>query len=58
MNGTCFVDKIEMLEVLISAVQQEQRSFYIILPRHFGKTVIANMIDSLFREYWGEDIIR
>ena len=48
MNGTYFVDKSEMLEELIPALQQEQRFFCITRPRRFGKTVMANMIASFF----------
>ena len=42
MNGTYFVDKSEILEELIPALQQEQRFFCITRPRRFGKTVMAN----------------
>lgn len=37
MNGTYFVDKSEILEELIPALQQEQRFFCITRPRRFGK---------------------
>ena len=48
MNGTYFVDKSEILEELIPALQQEQRFFCITRPRRFGKTVMANMIAAFF----------
>ena len=48
MNGTYFVDKSEILEELIPALQQEQRFFCITRPRRFGKTVMANMIATFF----------
>ena len=48
MNGTYFVDKSEILEELIPAIQQEQRFFCITRPRRFGKTVMANMIAAFF----------
>ena len=48
MSGTYFVDKTEILEELIPALQQEQRFFCITRPRRFGKTVMANMIASFF----------
>lgn len=47
-NGTYFVDKTEILEELIPALQQEQRFFCITRPRRFGKTVMANMIAAFF----------
>ena len=47
-NGTYFVDKSEILEELIPALQQEQRFFCITRPRRFGKTVMANMIAAFF----------
>ena len=47
MNGTYFVDKSEILEELIPALQQEQRFFCITRPRRFGKTIMANMIAAL-----------
>ena len=50
MNGTYFVDKSEILEELIPALQQEQRFFCITLPRRFGKTVMANMIAAFFEK--------
>lgn len=53
MNGTYFVDKSEILEELIPALEQEQRFFCITRPRRFGKTVMANMIAAFF-EYTGE----
>ena len=53
MNGTYFVDKSEILEELIPALQQEQRFFCITRPRRFGKTVMANMIAAFF-EHTGE----
>ena len=43
-----FVDKTELLEELIPALQQEQRFFCITRPRRFGKTVMANMIAAFF----------
>ena len=48
MNGTYFVDKSEILEELIPALQQEQRFFCITRPRRFGKTIMANMIAAFF----------
>ena len=48
MNGTYFIDKTEILEELIPALQQEQRFFCITRPRRFGKTVMANMIAAFF----------
>ena len=36
MNGTYFVDKSEILEELIPALQQEQRFFCITRPRRFS----------------------
>ena len=48
MNGMYFVDKSEILEELIPALQQEQRFFCITRPRRFGKTVMANMIAAFF----------
>ena len=50
MNGTYFVDKSEILEELIPALQQEQRFFCITRPRRFGKTVMANMIAAFFEK--------
>ena len=47
-NGPYFVDKSEILEELIPALQQEQRFFCITRPRRFGKTVMANMIAAFF----------
>ena len=47
-NGTYFVDKSQILEELIPALQQEQRFFCITRPRRFGKTVMANMIAAFF----------
>ena len=49
MNGTYFVDKSEILEELIPALQQEQRFFGITRPRRFGKTVMANMIAAFLK---------
>ena len=49
MNGTYFVDKSEILEELILALQQEQRFFCITRPRRFGKTVMANMIAAFLK---------
>ena len=40
-NGPYFVDKSEILEELIPALQQEQRFFCITRPRRFGKTIMA-----------------
>ena len=54
MNGTYFVDKSEILEELIPALQQEQRFFCITRPRRFGKTIMANMIAAFF-ENTGEN---
>jgi len=48
MNGIYFVDKSEILEELIPALQQEQRFFCITRPRRFGKTIMANMIAAFF----------
>ena len=48
MSGPYFVDKSEILEELIPALQQEQRFFCITRPRRFGKTVMANMIAAFF----------
>ena len=50
MNGIYFVDKTEILEELIPALQQEQRFFCITRPRRFGKTVMANMIAAFFEK--------
>ena len=47
-NGPYFVDKSEILEELIPALQQEQRFFCITRPRRFGKTIMANMIAAFF----------
>ena len=49
-NGVYFVDKSELLEELIPALQQEQRFFCITRPRRFGKTVMANMIAAFFEK--------
>lgn len=49
-NGIYFVDKSELLEELIPALQQEQRFFCITRPRRFGKTVMANMIAAFFEK--------
>ncbi|NBJ00148.1 hypothetical protein D3Z62_08255 [Lachnospiraceae bacterium] len=43
-----FVDKSALLEELIPALGREQRFFCITRPRHFGKTVMANMIGAFF----------
>ena len=51
MNGTYFVDKSEILEELIPALQQEQRFFCITRPRRFGKTVMANMIAAFLGDW-------
>ena len=48
MKGPYFVDKTEILEELIPALEQEQRLFCITRPRRFGKTVMANMIAAFF----------
>ena len=50
MKGTYFVDKSELLEELIPALEQEQRFFCITRPRRFGKTVMANMIAAFFEK--------
>ncbi len=50
MNGIYFVDKSEILEELIPALQQEQRFFCITRPRRFGKTIMANMIAAFFEK--------
>ena len=42
VGQTYFVDKSEILEELIPALQQEQRFFCITRPRRFGKTIMAN----------------
>ena len=47
-NGPYFVDKSEILEELIPALQQEQRFFCITRPRRFVKTIMANMIAAFF----------
>lgn len=47
-KGLYFVDKTELLEELIPALEQEQRFFCITRPRRFGKTVMANMIAAFF----------
>lgn len=47
-NGPYFVDKSQILEELIPALQQEQRFFCITRPRRFGKTIMANMIAAFF----------
>lgn len=49
-NGTYFVDKSEILEELIPALQQEERFICITRPRRFGKTVMANMIAAFFEK--------
>ena len=43
-KGLYFVDKTELLEELIPALEQEQRFFCITRPRRFGKTVMANFL--------------
>lgn len=48
-NGSYFVDKSEILEELIPALQQEQRFFCITRPRRFGKTIMANMIAAFLK---------
>ena len=48
-NGPYFVDKSEILEELIPALQQEQRFFCITRPRRFGKTIMANMMIFIFQ---------
>ena len=50
-KGLYFVDKTELLEELIPALEQEQRFFCITRPRRFGKTVMANMIASFFVKF-------
>ena len=50
MSGNYFVDKTEILEELIPALQQEQRFLCITRPRRFGKTVMANMIAAFFEK--------
>ena len=52
-KGFYFVDKTELLEELIPALEQEQRFFCITRPRRFGKTVMANMIASFFEKSEG-----
>ena len=56
MNGTYFVDKSEILEELIPALEQEQRFFCITRPRRFGKTVMANMIAAFFENTGAESL--
>ena len=50
MKGMYYVDKSEILEELIPALQQELRFFCITRPRRFGKTVLANMIAAFFEK--------
>lgn len=50
MKGMYYVDKSEILEELIPALQQELRFFCITRPRRFGKTVMANMIAAFFEK--------
>ena len=52
-KGLYFVDKTELLEELIPALEQEQRFFCITRPRRFGKTVMANMIASFIEKSEG-----
>ena len=52
-KGLYFVDKTELLEELIPALEQEQRFFCITRPRRFGKTGMANMIASFFEKSEG-----
>ena len=47
-NGPYFVDKSEILEELIPALQQEQRFFCINRQRRIGKTIMANMNAAIF----------
>ena len=56
MNGIYFVDKSDILEELIPALQQEQRFFCITRPRRFGKTVMANMIAAFFEDTGDESL--
>ena len=57
-NGSYFVDKSEILEELIPALQQEQRFFCITRPRRFGKTIMANMIAAFFFIFQGISTIK
>ena len=56
-NGPYFVDKSEILEELIPALQQEQRFFCITRPRRFGKTIMANMIAAFFENTEEESLL-
>lgn len=47
-KGTYFVDKTELLNSLISALETEERFFCITRPRRFGKTIMANMVGAFF----------
>ena len=47
-KGLYFVDKTELLEELIPALEQEQRFFCITRPRRFGKTLNMSMLRTFF----------
>ena len=47
-KGLYFVDKTELLEELIPALEQEQRFFCITRPRRFGKTLNMSMLRYFF----------
>ena len=54
-----FVDKSEMLKELFPLVETGNNHICITRPRRFGKTVMANMIDSFFsRAYDSKNIFR
>ena len=54
-----FVDKSEMLKELFPLVETGNNHICITSPRRFGKTVMANMIDSFFsRAYDSKNIFR
>ncbi len=58
VKGIDFVDKSEILEELIPALQQEQRfSLYYLGPRRFGKTIMANMIAAFFEKIQRKNLI-
>ena len=56
-KGLYFVDKTELLEELIPALEQEQRFFCITRPRRFGKTIMANMIAAFLSKKVDSDSI-
>ena len=51
MNGTYFVDKSEILEELIPALQQEQRFFCITRAIRYVMIVRANMIAAFLGDW-------